>query len=323
MNKVIFKILIGAFLIAIIVLWAGQQFYNMKQTRYRQQLENTINNKCLEGKNSIGAFRYNAYEKDSTSICKVSDYNFEWSCLNMHASTMTSWGGLNFDHTDILMHVLKSGKYEWYEFNYCATSSPFMIIVRKTDRGYDIIGEYILGIGLTSSYPSYLITDIPLKYIYRKPFDYGEDVIYEHRIKTDMIYSYINNLFENKYGDVTIRNEIAGERNIKMEMLNDLVMKDACPADSSLFYRVNKYFELKLDDEFTTMGSHPIVWQTGSYGNQVQTVFTKTVTTHYSIQENKGVLEDECKNRVIIFLLLLESLYILLSIIVFRKKRNN
>lgn len=74
MNKIIFKILIGSLLIAIIVLWGGQQFYYMKQTKYRQQLEYTINNKCLEGKYSIGAFYYN--EKDSTSVYKVSDYDF-------------------------------------------------------------------------------------------------------------------------------------------------------------------------------------------------------------------------------------------------------
>ncbi len=329
MNKIIFKILIGSLLIAIIVFWGGQQFYYIEQTKYRQQLENTINNKCLEGKNSIGAFYYDKLEKDSTSVYKVSDYDFKLPVLNVGAGTMSFWGGQNFDHVNTMMKVLQSGEYEWYDFNNCATTyGPFMIIVRKTDRGYDVIGEYILGIGLTNSYPSYLITETPFKFNWGKLSNDKEVVTYNYRIKTDMIDSYINNLFENKYSDITIRNEIVRERNgikrnIKMDMLDDLVMKGACPADSSLFFRVNKYFELKFDDEFTTIGSHPIVWQTGSYGNYTQTVFTNTVTMHYSIQENKGVLEDECKNKVIIFLLGLESFYILSSIIVFRKKRNN
>lgn len=329
MNKIIFKILVGSLLIAIIVLWGGQQFYYMKQTKYKQQLEDTINDKCLEGKNSIGAFYYYRLEKDSTSVYKVSDYDFnQLPWLNVGVGTVTFWGGQNFDHTNTIMKVLRSGEYEWYDFENCATTyRPFMIIVRKTDRGYDVIGEYILGIGLTHSYPSYLITKIPFKFNWGKLSNNEEVVTYNYKIKTNMIDSYINSLFENKYSDITIRNEIIREgngieRNIKMDMLDDLVMKGACPADSSLFFRVNKYFELKFDDEFTTIGSHPIVWQTGSYGNYTQTVFTNTVTMHYSIQENEGVLEDECRNRVIIFLLVIEFFYILSSIIVFRRKRN-
>lgn len=330
MNKIIFKILIGSLLIAIIILWGGQQFYHMKQIKYRQQLENTINDKYLEGKNSIGAFYYDKLENDSTSVYKVSNYNFNllpW--LNAGVSTVSFWGGQNFDHANTIMKVLQSREYEWYDFDNCATiDKPFMVIVKKTDRGYDIIGEYILGIGLTRSYPSCLITKTSFKSNLGKLSNNKEVVTYHYKIKTNMINSYINSLFENKYSDITIRNEITREengieRNIKMDMLDGLVMKGACPADSSLFFRVNKYFELKFDNEFTTIGSYPIVWQIGSYGNYTQTVFTSTVTMHYSIQENEGVLEDECKNKVIIFLLVIEFFYILSSIIVFRKKRNN
>ena len=114
MNKIILKILIGSLLIAIIVLWGGQQFYYMEQTKYRQQLENTINDKYLEGKNFIGAFYYDKLKKDSTSVYKVSDYVFDqlpW--LNVGVGTVTFWGGQNFDHTNTIMKVLKSGKYEW------------------------------------------------------------------------------------------------------------------------------------------------------------------------------------------------------------------
>ena len=155
--------------------------------------------------------------------------------------------------------------------------------------------------------------------------NYKDVISYNYKIETDIIDSYIKNLFEKKYNGITIRNEVMRgnngiERNVKFDMLNDLVMKGACPADSSLYFRVNKYFELKFDDTFTTMGSHPIVWQIGSYGNSAQTIFTNTVTMHYSIQENEGVLEKKCKSRVILFLLVLETLYVLLLVIAFRKK---
>ena len=52
--------------------------------------------------------------------------------------------------------MLTSGEYKWFEFkNSAITYRPFMIILKKTDYGYDIIGEYILGIGLKHSYPDY------------------------------------------------------------------------------------------------------------------------------------------------------------------------
>lgn len=143
-----------------------------------------------------------------------------------------------------------------------------------------------------------------------------------------MIDSYIKNLYDDKYKDITIRNEITRdnngiERNIKFDMLDGLVMKAACPADSSLYFRVNKYFELKFDDYFTEIGSNPIRWQTGSYGNYTQKVFTNTVTMHYSIQENEGVLEEELKKKAVICLLILEFFYLLLSIIIVRRKGKN
>lgn len=69
------------------------------------------------------------------------------------------------------------------------------------------------------------------------------------------------------------------------------------------------------------MGSNPIIWQTGTYGDYSQTIFTKTVTMHYSIQENKGVLELEYKKKIIITLLLLEVFYFLVLIVNYRIKR--
>ena len=328
MKKNILKILIGALLIGVIVLFLGKQYYSLKKNEYKQQLEQVIDSKYLEGKNSIGAFYYydNSLRNDSIRIEKVSSFNFDkfsW----MLVSKVSFFGGVHFDHTDIITKMLTSGEYKWFEFKNCATTyRPFMIILKKTDYGYDIIGEYILGIGLKYSYPDYLITKTSYKTNLGKHSNSEDFIMYNYKIKTNLIDLYINNLFEEKYQNITIRNEITQEnnglkRNIKLDMLENLAMKGACPADSSLFFRVNKYFELKFDENFTEMGSSPIIWQTGTYGDYSQTIFTKTVTMHYSIQENKGILELEYKKKIIITLLLLEVFYFLVLIVNYRIKR--
>ena len=140
----------------------------------------------------------------------------------------------------------------------------------------------------------------------------------------DMINSYFEYLKNNKYKGITIRNEVTKgynsfEKNIKFDMLNSLVMKGACPQDSSLYFRVNKYFELKFDNDFIDMGTHPIIWETSSYGNDAYTVFTRTVTMHYSIQENEEVLETEYKGKVILWIVVLEVIYLLLSVAILKK----
>ncbi len=314
--KTIFKVLMGALLIAVIVFVGGRLYFSMKKKEYRQQLENAINNKYLEGKDVIGAFYY--YDKnDSTTIKKVSDFTtFGIS------ETSIIWSGRYFSHAEVVTKMMQSGIYKWYDFEECATLRPFMIIVKKTNRGYDIIGEFILGIGLTNLYPDYLITREPFR------FNFGKiETNYMYKIKIDdMINSYFQYLFEDKYKDITIRNEITREsnlpeRNKKFDMLNDLVMKFIAVGDSSLYFRVNKYFELKYDDYFTEIGSSPIVWETGTYGNQAQTLFRKTVTLHYSIQENEGVLEKEYKKGIINCLIVIESIYLaLLFMILYSRK---
>ena len=69
--------------------------------------------KYLEGKNSIGAFYYydNSLRNDSIRIEKVSSFNFDklsW----MLVSNVSFFGGLHFDHTDIITKMLTSGEYK-------------------------------------------------------------------------------------------------------------------------------------------------------------------------------------------------------------------
>jgi hypothetical protein len=324
MKKIM--ILIGSLLIAVVVFFCGWQHYRFKKEEYRQQLEYTINGRYLERKNTIGAFYYydNVLRKNLIEIRKVSDYSFDEPSW-MYGDCVSFFGGLLSDHSSVIRKMLTSGEYKWFDFSNCETTYPFMIIVKKTNFGYDIIGEYILGIGLKYSYPDYLIYETPyesfLKFLNTQDF-----VTYKYEIESDMIDSYINFLFDEKYKGITIRNEITRDnngikRNIKLDMLENLVMKASCPGDSSLFFRVNKYFELKEDDNFTSMGSSPIVWQTGTYGNRVHTIFTKTVTIHYSIQENEGLLWSEYKIRIAVIILILEGLYFFILIMIYKIKQ--
>ena len=327
MKKAVSKILIGALLIAVIVLCGGWQYLSTKRKEYRLQLENTINNKYLEGEDTIGAYYYNNLHNDSTEIYKVADFSFDQLSW-MLVSRTSMWGGQYFDNTEIIIKMMRSGIYKWYDFRNCTTiSNPFMIIVKRTNRGYDIIGEYILGIGLTNLYPDYFITQKSFKFNWGKLSKNKEDVFYSYKIKADMINSYFEYLKNNKYKGITIRNEVIRdynsiERNIKFDMLNNLVMKGVCPQDSSLYFRVNKYFELKFDDDFIDMGAHPIIGETSSYGNDVHTVFTRTVTMHYSIQENENILETEYKGKVILWIIVLEVIYLLLSVAILKKNNK-
>lgn len=324
MKKVVLKILIGALVIAIIVLCGGWQYLSTKRKEYKQQLENTINGKYLEGENAIGAYYYNKLHNDSTEIYKVSSFSFDQLSW-MFVSRTSIWEGQYFDNTEIITKMMRSGIYKWYDFDNCTTTfSPFMIIVKRTNRGYDIIGEYILGIGLTNLYPDYFITQGSSKFSLGKLSNNKEVISYSYKIKPDMINSYFEYLKNNKYKGITIRNGVTKgynsfEKNIKFDMLNSLVMKGACPQDSSLYFRVNKYFELKFDNDFIDMGTHPIIWETSSYGNDAYTVFTRTVTMHYSIQENEEVLETEYKGKVILWIIVLEVIYLLLSVAIFKK----
>ena len=53
MRRIIFSGLIGAVAVAIVLAFAGLQYYNHKNEEYRQELENTINNYDLEGRDAI------------------------------------------------------------------------------------------------------------------------------------------------------------------------------------------------------------------------------------------------------------------------------
>lgn len=315
MIKAIFIGVVGAILIVVITLFGGHLYYNVQQKKYKQDLENVINDKYLEGRNAIGALRYRD-KRESEPIGKASDYFLEGiipPLLNEDKRIEVSWGGARFDYTAQIRKVI--GKYEWWCDSYSNSYVPYLLIIKKTDRGYDLIGENIIGIGITSSYPKSLITheQFTVKGLLNRNM-----VFHHYTTKFNLVDSYISHLKMNKYSDITIRDETKQDglttNYIKMDLLNNLVHKDGCPKDSSLNFRTNKYFELKVDDDISSMGVLPITGQIGTYGNQYITIFTNTITMHYSIQENIGYLEEECKKMTYYALFVLELIYTFLFI---------
>lgn len=304
MRRIIFTGLIGAVVIAMVLAFAGLQYYNRKNDEYRQELENTINDYYLEGRDAIIApegRRLRDYLKDSTMVRLVSKLLDTTriissipnpSYLDLHYSDYV----LLFEHPEYanMPNILKSGKYKWWhESPY--DSTPFMIIAKKTDRGYDIIREYILAIGFTTD----LFIDKNSSYLNG----------YGYKAKTNIVTQYVSDLYENKYPNIKVCDyplqHSRDLNNPKFTMFNALINN----------FRVNKYYELKLDDRYTTMGASPAIYQTGSFGNYFQTVFTCTKTGHYSIQEDDGVLKKECAHKLLLLLAGLELINMVIVII--------
>lgn len=330
MKKLVVKSAV-AVLVAVVVWVGGKIYESVKRDSYKQQLEYTLDDICLEGNDIIGAFDTSLCF-DSLTVHKVSDFDYSelsWMWINYGIS----WGGATYsDHKRIISEAMLSGKYNWYDFRDCTTvCQPFIIIVKKTLRGYDLIGEFLLGIGLTKLYPNSLIShtshiyncdwDLTVKDSVRNPKKRRLEV-HEYKVKADMLNSYFNDIVEKRYQGVSVNNVGSiGGKNRKFELLDGLAMKGVCPVDSSLYFRVNKYFELKYDNEILKTGNDPIVYQYWKYEMPCYTIFTETVTMHYSIQENKDVLENECNKKIVLWMAILEAFYFLL--IVWKRKNSN
>ena len=314
-NKVVY--LIGAILIILIVSFVGYLSYISAKENYRKELKNVIDNKYLEGKQEIGA--YDLKFNDLT-LYKASSINDVIGSM-LSVSDFGWWKGVGtFSNRNIISLVnSKENNYEWINLN-LDSGYPFFVVVRKTERGYDVIGEYIVGIGIKYGFPKVFIKS-----------DYSKEDIdsYSINIAPDLAEDYVIYLFGDKYKNCLVRNERENNNlmsfsldkfgrshdNPKMKMLEELITKMSCKIDESLFFRTNKYFELKYDNYFTEIGSGPITWFDNTYGNEMQNLFTRTVTLHYSIQETKGVLEYEYKNlfmKIGIISLILYSLIIIL-----------
>ena len=123
MRRIIFTGLIGAIVIAIVLAFAGLQYYNRKDREYRQELENTINDYYLEGRDAIIAPRgiqLQDYLKDSILVSRVSDLLDTTNTINRllnrsYLDRYSNWFSLS-EHPEYanIPSILKSGKYKWW-----------------------------------------------------------------------------------------------------------------------------------------------------------------------------------------------------------------
>lgn len=318
------RFFVGALTILFFIASIGYINYLSAKELYFDELKSTIENKYLEGQNEIGA--YDLLMKDIT-LYKVSTINDPIGAM-LSVSGFGWWGGLSqFSNRNIISLVnAKENNYEWVNLNLGGSGSPFLVVLKKTERGYDLIGEYIVGIGIKYGFPKVFV-----KSYY--PTD-GND-LFSIDVAPNLAQDYVNYLFDDKYRNCLIRNERENNINFisldefgrsgenpKLRMLEELVVKMSCKIDESLFFRTNKYFELKLDDYYTEIGSGTVVWDDNTYGNDIQNLFTRTVTIHYSIQENKGVLEDEYMNKYFIIALVCLLFYLLVVFILNKKVKE-
>lgn len=314
MKKNIAKFLIGAIVILMAVFGIGYVSYLSAKDKYFNELKNTIDNKYLEGKQEIGAYDLRINEVTLYEVSCIGDFLGEMLAVQRSCF----WEGAGMFDNGHMMSLVNSKKnnYEWINLK-LGRFGPFLVIVKKTDRGYDLIGEYITGIGIKYGFPLVLFNSV-------------EEKTGSVSLTPNMASEYVDYLFNQKYKNCLIRTEREtkfnhtyytdefGSRhdNPKKELLEELVTKRLCKSDESLFFRTNKYFELKYDNYYAEIGSGIFTWEDSTYGNDVQNLFTKTVTLHYSIQENKGILEKEYLNRFSIIALgciILYAIFIILT----------
>ncbi|WP_316787077.1 hypothetical protein [Pedobacter frigiditerrae] len=294
MNKWIKKAIIGSVIISVIIPAFGYFFYISDKNNSKRELQELIDNRYLEGKQQIGAY---SLDLDTIKVEKVADFNIADKISWYGVNDVSIWNSLTFSNREKITQVMAGDEFKWYNFKQ-DVFSPFMIVVKKTDKGYDIIGEYIIGLGLTYNFPDNLIHKTSSTMDFSKLSGGGPTTFYNYSIMPSLVYSYVNDLTKNKYQGILFRNEITREQNgvkenKKLTLLQELVIKSVAPVDEGLYFRVNNFFELKYNDNYTYIGSGPIQMETSSYGNTMSKVFTRTVTLHYSIEENEGILKNK------------------------------
>ena len=311
----------GALLIAFITTYFSLQYSLSKERDYRSQLKRTIDEKYLEGKDIIGALSYNGI-KNTFKLEKVSDFdisnNASW--LMIHRNTSWNLFGIN-DYTNFISKMMLSKQYKYYNFWECPIiHAPFLVIVKKTSDGYDIIGEYIIGLGVSSDlnilktqqrYNAAILSLFP---------NQKTSTYYSYCTNTNIESQYVQHLLNTKYRDVCIYDgklNNADKKNGKYEMLNELVVQAVNP----MYFSVNKYYELKLQHDIYG-NSLPVESRIDEFSYSSQTLFTETVTMHYRIEGNQDVVEKEEKENLACALIFSESIYLILLLIAYKKNRK-
>ena len=316
MKKI--TIVLGALAVCLVTVGCTFLYQTNKKNYYRGQLEQAIDNKALEGLQKMGAvnLNYECFLNDSVDIYKVGDVEndpFSHFAIN----TSTAWGGNWFNHTDLVSDLLEGGKYAWYEFQNCATRTPFFIVLEKTERGYDLTGECLLGMALRPSFPNDRIR-LDSSTTKLSPFyHYVNTETLHHRVGINMINEYVDHLLNKVYAGTMIRKEVSsdlfgGKEYLKYEELNKLLMKSDVRGSANLYFSVNDYYELKPDEVAGTAEGEAVRSETGVFSLQDTDVFTQKITLHYSIQENTMLFNKELKKLLLLAVCIAEFIYLCL-----------
>ena len=128
--KSILVAVLGALAVCLMAVCGTYVYQTRKKEYYRGQLEQTIDKGVLEGLSKIGALNLNheCFWSDSVEVYDVSDLQDD-PISHFAINTLTSWGNNRFNHRDFVLDVLEGGRYLWYEFQNCATPTPFMIVL--------------------------------------------------------------------------------------------------------------------------------------------------------------------------------------------------
>ena len=214
-----------------------------------------------------------------------------------------------------------SKRYIYYNFWECPiVNAPLLVVVKKTSDGYDIIGEYIVGLGVSSDLNVQKTRQTYNAAILRLFPNQKASTYYSYSTSTNIEHQYIQHLIDTKYRDVYLydgENKNADIKDGKYEMLNKLVVQVVSP----LYFNVNKYYELKLQHDINDF-SLPAESRIDEFSDSFQTLFTETVTMHYRIEGNRDVIEKEEKENLAFGLICSESMYLILLLVAYKKNKK-
>lgn len=253
MRKIwIKRAIIGSILIAIIVAGLGFAGYKWAKQYYYDELENRINNLYLEGEDAIGFYNLLLLPGMSTELYS-NEYKYTnfstWMKLfengklgELKVKTwpdLVSLNGYDYEFSNIpfvnsvYYELADSKKFAWW-----TSVNPIdkFGILKKTEKGFDFIDEYIMGIGFKFLPPCEIKnTEFKLKH---------KTTITEY-IYTDfyLCEEYIDYLIEDKYGNVKMRRNV----NAYDRLVKDL---QKYIRGSKIIYFGNDFYELRPDKNY-------------------------------------------------------------------------
>lgn len=286
MKKIwIKRAIIGSILIAIIAAGIGFAGYKWAKQYYYDELENAIIEQYLEGRNAICAISSDPHifaPLNPTKCFRLILDNGDMCILGASADTIgyiynfqRIWKDIDYQiSNDDIINKLDSKEFSWFILHYRNDNSLNCAIMKKTNRGFDIIDEKIVGVGFNYLPPS--ATTENGKHKRMKWIDEKDFVLYKQ---------YMNYLLNDIYNGIYFR-----EENIVQKDKYNLITYLRYPLEGR--YKGNKYYELKPDPYYRYIGANELESMTRRYGNYFHTLYGRSITAHYSIQEKGTVLED-------------------------------